>query len=88
MIIVLTPLPHILGLALPVVYAETGVLASFFVPGDTLLFTTGLLAAGSSSAGPTHRRPRRAARDGHGRSLPDPCGLGSGAPPDPCAAGP
>jgi membrane-associated protein len=40
----------VLGVAL-IIFAETGLLLGFFLPGDTLLFTTGLLAA--SGAIPT-----------------------------------
>jgi membrane-associated protein len=36
-----------------VLFAETGLLIGFFLPGDSLLFTAGLLCAGSSS-GKTH----------------------------------
>ena len=40
----------VLGIAL-VMFAETGLLVGFFLPGDSLLFTAGLLCAGSSSSG-------------------------------------
>src|SRR5258708_24881340 len=33
-----------------VLFAETGLLVGFFLPGDSLLFTAGLLFAGSSSS--------------------------------------
>jgi membrane-associated protein len=38
-----------LGIAV-VLFAETGLLVGFFLPGDSLLFTAGLLCAGSASA--------------------------------------
>ena len=51
MIAVLTPLMVVLGpvallLVMGVLFAETGLLVGFFLPGDSLLFTTGLLVAG------------------------------------------
>jgi membrane protein DedA with SNARE-associated domain len=50
MLIALTPLLMGLGpaavlVAMAVVFAETGLLLGFFLPGDSLLFTVGLLAA-------------------------------------------
>jgi membrane-associated protein len=39
-----------LGLFL-VLFAETGLLVGFFLPGDSLLVTAGLLCGGSSSSG-------------------------------------
>jgi membrane-associated protein len=39
----------VLGIAL-VLFAETGLLIGFFLPGDSLLFTAGLLCAGTSDA--------------------------------------
>ncbi|MFJ4848591.1 MULTISPECIES: DedA family protein [unclassified Streptomyces] len=38
-----------LGIAI-VLFAETGLLVGFFLPGDSLLFTAGLLCAGSATA--------------------------------------
>ncbi len=51
MIAVLTPLLLVLGpvallVAMGIVFAETGLLVGFFLPGDSLLFTLGVLAAG------------------------------------------
>ncbi len=51
MIAALTPLLYVLGpaallLAMAVVFAETGLLVGFFLPGDSLLFTMGILVAG------------------------------------------
>ncbi|MFI9491337.1 MULTISPECIES: DedA family protein [Streptomyces] len=37
-----------------VMFAETGLLIGFFLPGDSLLFTAGLLCAGGSAATPGH----------------------------------
>ncbi|MFD0020236.1 DedA family protein [Streptomyces sp. NPDC058382] len=37
-----------------VLFAETGLLLGFFLPGDSLLFTAGLLCAGGSGATPGH----------------------------------
>ncbi|MFE9818440.1 DedA family protein [Streptomyces sp. NBC_00236] len=37
-----------------VLFAETGLLLGFFLPGDSLLFTAGLLCAGGSSSAPGH----------------------------------
>jgi len=50
MIAVLTPLMAVLGplavfLLMAVLFAETGLLAGFFLPGDSLLFTAGVLVA-------------------------------------------
>ena len=50
MLIALTPLLAVLGpvavlVAMAIVFAETGLLLGFFLPGDGLLFTLGLLAA-------------------------------------------
>jgi membrane-associated protein len=50
MIAVLTPLMTMLGplavlLLMAVLFAETGLLAGFFLPGDSLLFTAGVLIA-------------------------------------------
>lgn len=50
MIAFLTPLLYGLGpaallLAMVIVFAETGVLVGFFLPGDSLLFTVGILVA-------------------------------------------
>lgn len=50
MIALLTPLLYVLGplgllLVAAVIFAETGLLAGFFLPGDSLLFVTGLLVA-------------------------------------------
>ncbi|MFE2985883.1 DedA family protein [Streptomyces sp. NPDC059262] len=42
-----------LGIA-AVMFAETGLLIGFFLPGDSLLFTAGLLCAGGSVATPGH----------------------------------
>ncbi|MFE4212816.1 DedA family protein [Streptomyces sp. NPDC056844] len=42
-----------LGIAV-VLFAETGLLLGFFLPGDSLLFTAGLLCAGGSDATPGH----------------------------------
>lgn len=51
MIALLTPVLLVLGplallLAMGIVFAETGLLLGFFLPGDSLLFTLGVLAAG------------------------------------------
>ncbi|MER8046729.1 DedA family protein [Streptomyces sp. NPDC094032] len=40
----------VLGIAV-VMFAETGLLVGFFLPGDSLLFTAGLLCAGSADKG-------------------------------------
>ncbi|MFI5617124.1 DedA family protein [Streptomyces sp. NPDC051567] len=40
----------VLGIAV-VLFAETGLLVGFFLPGDSLLFTAGLLCAGSAADG-------------------------------------
>ncbi|MBB5119309.1 membrane protein [Streptomyces eurocidicus] len=40
----------VLGVGI-VLFAETGLLVGFFLPGDSLLFTAGLLCTGSSAAG-------------------------------------
>lgn len=50
MLIALTPLLSVLGpaallVAMAIVFAETGLLLGFFLPGDSLLFTLGLLSA-------------------------------------------
>jgi membrane-associated protein/undecaprenyl-diphosphatase len=50
MVALLTPLMAVLGpaavlLLMAVLFAETGLLAGFFLPGDTLLFTAGVLVA-------------------------------------------
>jgi membrane-associated protein len=50
MLIALTPLLSVLGpaallVAVAIVFAETGLLLGFFLPGDSLLFTLGLLSA-------------------------------------------
>ncbi len=37
-----------------VMFAETGLLIGFFLPGDSLLFTAGLLCAGGTAAAPGH----------------------------------
>ncbi|MER5726736.1 DedA family protein [Streptomyces sp. NPDC002138] len=42
----------VLGIAL-VMFAETGLLIGFFLPGDSLLFTAGLLCAGTTDQGAT-----------------------------------
>ncbi|MFI9649497.1 DedA family protein [Streptomyces sp. NPDC052040] len=42
-----------IGIAV-VMFAETGLLIGFFLPGDSLLFTAGLLCAGGSAATPGH----------------------------------
>ncbi|MCX5401752.1 DedA family protein [Streptomyces sp. NBC_00102] len=42
-----------LGIAV-VLFAETGLLVGFFLPGDSLLFTAGLLCAGGSATAPGH----------------------------------
>ncbi|MFE6699239.1 DedA family protein [Streptomyces sp. NPDC057718] len=42
-----------LGIA-AVMFAETGLLIGFFLPGDSLLFTAGLLSSGGSAAAPGH----------------------------------
>ncbi|WP_329459100.1 DedA family protein [Streptomyces sp. NBC_01497] len=47
----------VLGIAL-VMFAETGLLIGFFLPGDSLLFTAGLLCAGTSGHGPTMSLPQ------------------------------
>jgi membrane-associated protein len=46
----------VLGIAV-VMFAETGLLVGFFLPGDSLLFTAGLLCAGSSGKGTTLSLP-------------------------------
>ena len=51
MIGALTPILLVLGpvallVAMGIVFAETGLLAGFFLPGDSLLFTLGLMSAG------------------------------------------
>ena len=51
MIAALTPFLLVLGpaallVAMGIVFAETGLLVGFFLPGDSLLFTLGILAAG------------------------------------------
>lgn len=51
MIAALTPLLLVLGpvallVAMGVVFAETGLLVGFFLPGDSLLFTLGVMSAG------------------------------------------
>ncbi|MBM7440421.1 membrane-associated protein [Streptomyces sp. HB132] len=46
----------ILGIAV-VMFAETGLLLGFFLPGDSLLFTAGLLCAGTADKGPTLSLP-------------------------------
>jgi membrane-associated protein len=53
MVIALTPVLMLLGpaallLVMALVFAETGLLAGFFLPGDSLLFTVGLLVAGGA----------------------------------------
>ena len=50
MIALLTPLMAVLGLLavllmMAVLFAETGLLVGFFLPGDSLLFTAGVLVA-------------------------------------------
>ncbi|MBT2387299.1 DedA family protein [Streptomyces sp. ISL-11] len=45
-----------IGIAV-VMFAETGLLVGFFLPGDSLLFTAGLLCAGSSTASTTLSLP-------------------------------
>jgi membrane-associated protein len=50
MIVALTPLLYVLGpaallLVMAVVFAETGLLVGFFLPGDSLLFMAGVLVA-------------------------------------------
>ena len=50
MIALLTPLMAVLGplavlLMMAVLFAETGLLVGFFLPGDSLLFTAGVLVA-------------------------------------------
>ena len=50
-IAILTPFLLVLGpvallVAMGIVFAETGLLVGFFLPGDSLLFTLGVLAAG------------------------------------------
>lgn len=50
MIAALTPLLLTLGplallVAMAVIFAETGLLVGFFLPGDSLLFTVGVMAA-------------------------------------------
>lgn len=52
MIVALTPLLYVLGptallLVMAVVFAETGLLVGFFMPGDSLLFMAGVLVASS-----------------------------------------
>ncbi|MGW1186225.1 DedA family protein [Streptomyces drozdowiczii] len=42
-----------IGIAV-VMFAETGLLLGFFLPGDSLLFTAGLLCAGGSATTPGH----------------------------------
>jgi membrane-associated protein len=42
-----------IGIAV-VMFAETGLLLGFFLPGDSLLFTAGLLCAGGSASTPGH----------------------------------
>lgn len=51
MMLALTPVLYVLGplallLLMGLVFAETGLLVGFFLPGDSLLFTAGVLAAG------------------------------------------
>jgi membrane-associated protein len=46
----------VLGIAV-VMFAETGLLVGFFLPGDSLLFTAGLLCAGSSDKATTLSLP-------------------------------
>ncbi|MEV4426302.1 DedA family protein [Streptomyces sp. NPDC049602] len=46
----------VLGIAV-VMFAETGLLIGFFLPGDSLLFTAGLLCAGSADQGATLSLP-------------------------------
>jgi membrane-associated protein len=40
-----------------IVFAESGLLVGFFLPGDSLLFTAGLLASGAGAAFTPDRRP-------------------------------
>lgn len=47
----------VLGIA-AVLFAETGLLVGFFLPGDSLLFTAGLLSA-PGTHGPVHLPCRR-----------------------------
>lgn len=56
----------LIGLAL-IVFAETGILLGFFLPGDSLLFAAGMLANGDKPLAPPmgsvpHRRHRRVRR--------------------------
>src|SRR4051812_37740552 len=54
----------LIGLML-IIFAETGLLVGFFLPGDSLLFTAGLVAAGGLAGGspaPVGGRARRPAR--------------------------
>ncbi|MFE9725742.1 DedA family protein [Streptomyces sp. NPDC005794] len=46
----------VLGIAV-VMFAETGLLVGFFLPGDSLLFTAGLLCAGTTDKGATLSLP-------------------------------
>jgi membrane-associated protein len=46
----------VLGIAV-VLFAETGLMVGFFLPGDSLLFTAGLLCAGDSAEGTTLSLP-------------------------------
>ncbi|WP_328676829.1 DedA family protein [Streptomyces sp. NBC_00322] len=46
----------VLGIAV-VMFAETGLLVGFFLPGDSLLFTAGLLCAGTADKGATLSLP-------------------------------
>ena len=46
----------LIGLAL-IVFAESGLLIGFFLPGDSLLFTAGLLTAAKSGGQPIFNHP-------------------------------
>lgn len=51
--------PAALLLVMAVVFAETGLLFGFFLPGDSMLFMTGaLLASGVTAPVPSGRRRR------------------------------
>ncbi|MFE2148751.1 DedA family protein [Streptomyces lavendulae] len=63
----------VLGIAV-VMFAETGLLIGFFLPGDSLLFTAGLLCAGASGQGPSLSLPAVLAAAGAGALAGAQCG--------------